>query len=87
MKPLGSGVSEEASVIRERVSRAEVNLIFVILAPWKRTDIPSGFGARHNVEVESVEQLDEGMQMLLRLLTDQPGTPKPPLGAGDYAPD
>jgi hypothetical protein len=80
----GSGVSAEARTIRAAWEQKRVSLLFVVLPGRSVADKPGELGAIHHEVVKRLD--DKGIEGVLRELTRQPRSPKPPLGPIDDLP-
>ena len=75
--PTGSGVADEARTIRAKLALGGKGVLFVVLPGRSVADIPLDMRSRNYVVVPRIDQV--GIDEVVRLLTDQPRTLKPPL--------
>jgi len=75
-KPSGSGVADEARTIRAKLAMGGKGVLFVVLPGRSATEIPLDMRTRNYAIVPSIDAV--GIEDVLRLLTNQPRTLKPP---------
>ena len=74
----GSGLAAEARAIRLGYEEGQISLLFVVLPGQDASGLPSSMGSVHREIVKDIT--DEGIEMVLRELTNQHLHPKPPVG-------
>ena len=75
----GSGASEEARTIRSTLAAGKIEILFVVLPTRTPDDIPLQMQGLHWETVNSVDQ--DGIESVIRQLTDQPLYVRPALGS------